>query len=492
MLDTGSVVAFVVIAVAALLIIIALAQSIKVVQQGYVGVVQRFGRYVAPVRPPGVTLIAPFIDRLVRVDMRETPRTGDRQEVITADNVAVAVNATIFSQVVDAQAALFAVSNYFVAIDQQARTTLRNAFGNVTLDQALSQRERINASMQEQMEQVTDKWGIRISRIEIVDITPPAQILQAMALQKQADQEKRARILQSEGQQMSAVNIADGNRQAQIKNAEGERQANILRAEGQRQALILEAEGRAQAISTVYGAIKTAAPDPTLVAILQLDTLAKFADSDNTTIVVPAESAALLGAAQALRSVIKDAPSFTAEVVTPSPADLIATGPSRSRAYHGPVMTAGPLLRAHADPLGDLPVAFDYDHLSLVPRVSSSLTHRADADPEVKVGPLRLRLPLLGAPMPDVCGPDMCSALARAGALGVLHRFQPVAEQVAEFEASHLGAPTSVACRDRCHRGLPRTVHRAVRRRLPDRLPGHRQRRPRAGGRRHRVDPNAG
>jgi regulator of protease activity HflC (stomatin/prohibitin superfamily) len=320
MADTGTVVVFIVIVVAALLIIVALAQSIKVVQQGYVGVVQRFGRYVAPVRPPGVTLILPFIDRLVRVDMRETPRTGDRQEVITADNVAVAVNATIFSQVVDAQAALFAVSNYFVAIDQQARTTLRNAFGNVSLDQALSQRERINASMQEQMEQVTDKWGIRISRIEIVDITPPTQILQAMALQKQADQEKRARILQSEGQQTSAVNIADGNRQAAIKNAEGERQAYILRAEGTRQALILEAEGRAQAISTVYAAIKAAAPDPTLVSILQLDTLAKFADSDNTTIVVPAESAALLGAAQALRSVISSAPSFTApEVLAPPP-----------------------------------------------------------------------------------------------------------------------------------------------------------------------------
>ena len=319
MVDVGTIVVFVVVVVAALLIIIALAQSIKVVQQGYVGVVQRFGRYVAPVRPPGVTLILPFVDRLVRVDMRETPRTGDRQEVITADNVAVAVNATIFSQVVDAQAALFAVSNYFVAIDQQARTTLRNAFGNVSLDQALSQRERINASMQEQMEQVTDKWGIRISRIEIVDITPPAQILQAMALQKQADQEKRARILQSEGQQTSAVNIADGNRQAAIKNAEGERQAFILRAEGTRQALILEAEGRAQAISTVYAAIRAAAPDPTLVAILQLDTLAKFADSDNTTIVVPAESAALLGAAQALRSVIANAPSFGPAEVPPPP-----------------------------------------------------------------------------------------------------------------------------------------------------------------------------
>jgi regulator of protease activity HflC (stomatin/prohibitin superfamily) len=319
MVDTGTIVVFVVIVVAALLIITALAQSIKVVQQGFVGVVQRFGRYVAPVRPPGVTLILPFIDRLVRVDMRETPRTGDRQEVITADNVAVAVNATIFSQVVDAQMALFAVSNYFVAIDQQARTTLRNAFGNVSLDQALSQRERINASMQEQMEQVTDKWGIRISRIEIVDITPPQQILQAMALQKQADQEKRARILQSEGQQTSAVNIADGNRQAAIKNAEGERQAFILRAEGTRQALILEAEGRAQAISTVYSAIRAAAPDPTLVAILQLDTLAKFAASDNTTIVVPAESAALLGAAQALRSVIGNAPTFAPAEAPPPP-----------------------------------------------------------------------------------------------------------------------------------------------------------------------------
>jgi regulator of protease activity HflC (stomatin/prohibitin superfamily) len=162
--------------------------------------------------------------------------------------------------------------------------------------------------MQQQMEQVTDKWGIRINRIEIVDISPPGQILQAMALQKQADQEKRARILQSEGQQQQAINVAEGNRQAAIKQAEGERQATILRAEGSRQAAILEAEGRALAITNVYQAIKQAAPDPTLVAILQLDTLSKFADSDNTTIVVPAESAALMGAAQAIRSVLGAVP----------------------------------------------------------------------------------------------------------------------------------------------------------------------------------------
>lgn len=306
----------VIVIVVVIVVGILVAAAVKIVPQGYSGVITRFGRFRRE-SPAGLTLITPFLDRIMRVDMRETPRTGDRQDVITRDNVAVAVNATIFSQVIEPRAALFNVSDYFVAVDQQARTTLRNAFGNVSLDEALSSREQINAAMQQQMEQVTDKWGIRINRIEIVDIAPPAQILNAMALQKTADQEKRARILQSEGQQQSAVNIADGNRQAAIKQAEGERQAAILRAEGTRQATILEAEGRAQAIQTVYGSIKQAQPDPTLVAILQLDTLSKFADSDNTKIVIPAESAALLGAAQALRSVIADAPSLQIQVPEP-------------------------------------------------------------------------------------------------------------------------------------------------------------------------------
>jgi regulator of protease activity HflC (stomatin/prohibitin superfamily) len=299
------VIALIVVAFFAILLV---AQTVKVIQQGYVGVIKRLGQFRA-IREPGLIFIVPFFDELQRVDIRETPRTGDRQEVITRDNVTVTVNATIFSQVVDAKLALFSVSNYYVAIDQLSRTTLRAVFGSMTLDEALSQRERINAVLQEQMEAVTDKWGIRINRIEIVDITPPAQILQALALQKQADQEKRALILQSEGQQQSAVNIADGQRQAAIKTAEGEKQAAILRAEGARQAAILEAEGRAQAIQTVYGAIKTAAPDPTLVAILQLDTLGRFADSPNSKIVVPVETAGILGAAQAIRSVIGEAPA---------------------------------------------------------------------------------------------------------------------------------------------------------------------------------------
>ena len=298
------------------LVITVVGKTVRVVQQGYMGIVTRFGQYNREA-PPGINFIVPFIDRLVLVDVREFPRTGDRQEVITRDNVAVAVNATIFSQVVDPRAALFAIQNYNVAIDQQARTTLRNAFGNVSLDEALSERERINASMQEQMESVTDKWGVRINRIEIVDITPPAQILQALALQKQADQEARARILQSQGQQSAAVNIADGARQAAIKEAEGQKAAAVLRAEGQRQAAILEAEGRAQAIQTVYAAIKAAAPDPTLVSILQLDTLAKFAASPNAKLVVPVETAGLLGAAQTLRSVLGEGATLGQPPATP-------------------------------------------------------------------------------------------------------------------------------------------------------------------------------
>ena len=288
-------------------VLLVIVLSVRQIQQGWVGVVKRLGRYHS-VRNPGITFLVPFVDSMQRVDMREMPRTGDRQDVITKDNVSLQVNATIFSQVVDPRSALFGVSNYFVAVDQLARASLRAVLGEMTLDQALSEREQINTRLQARMETETDKWGVRINRVEIIDILPPTQVLQAMALQKQADQEKRAAILQSEGQQQSQINLAEGQKQAQIKQAEGQRQSQILYAEGQRQAAILEAEGRSQAIATVYGAIKANAPTPELLAVLQLDTLSKFATSPNSKVVVPYESAGLLGAAQALRSVLDGVP----------------------------------------------------------------------------------------------------------------------------------------------------------------------------------------
>ena len=293
--------------IVALVLLFMLRRMINIVQQGKVGVVKRLGEY-RKTHEAGLVIIAPFIDQLQHVDMREIPRTGDRQEVITKDNVVVTVNATIFTQIVDAKQALFSIANFDVAIDALARTALRSVIGTLSLDEALSERERINTDVQSQMEAVTDKWGIRISRIEIVEITPPPKILEALALQKQADQEKRAKILRSEGDQQSAINIADGSAKAAIRAAEGEREAAILRAEGNRQAYILEAQGRAQAIASVYDAIRIADPNPSLIAILQLETLAKFADSPNTKVVVPYESAALMGAAQALKSVMDAVP----------------------------------------------------------------------------------------------------------------------------------------------------------------------------------------
>ncbi|HEV7758654.1 MAG TPA: SPFH domain-containing protein [Acidimicrobiales bacterium] len=307
-MTTGEYVALGVLVLVLLIVLLQLRRMVNIVQQGQVGVVKRLGEY-RKTHEPGLVIIAPFIDSLQSVDMREIPRPGDRQEVITKDNVAVAVNATIFTQVVDAKQALFSIANFAVAIDALARTALRSVIGTLTLDQTLSERERINIDVQQQMEVVTDKWGIRISRIEIVEIAPPPQILQALALEKQADQEKRAKILQSEGLQRSAINVAEGEAQAAVRKAQGAREAAILRAEGARQGAILEAEGRSQAIAHVYAAIKEQAPDPTLVSILQLDTLARFADSDNAKIVVPFESAGLLGAAQTLRSVLDSAPS---------------------------------------------------------------------------------------------------------------------------------------------------------------------------------------
>lgn len=312
--SAGSVVLLVVLVVVALIVLLTFFRSIRLVQQGSVGVVKRLGQYHS-VRNPGVAALVPFIDQIELVDVRETPRTGDQQDVITKDNVSVLVSATIFSQVVDPKAALFAVSSYEVAIFQLARTALRAVFGGLTLDEALTERERINAELQNHMESVTEKWGVRINRIEIVDIVPPTPVLQAMSLQKEAEQQKRALILRAEGERQAAINEAEGKKQAAILAAEGQKQANVrqaegeseavrVRAEGRKAATIQEAEGRAEAIRQVYASIMQSNPTPELLAVLQLDTLSRLVESDNAKLVVPYEAAGILGASQALKSVL--------------------------------------------------------------------------------------------------------------------------------------------------------------------------------------------
>ena len=250
--------------------------GLKIVQQGSVGVIKRLGEFKA-VRQPGITFLVPFVDRMVKVDMREFPQTGDKQFVITADNVSLQVSATIFCQVIDVKAALFEINDFQLAVDQLSLTALRAVFGEMTLDQSLSQRETINARMQDHMADATMKWGVRLNRIEILDITPPNNVLQAMSEQKEAEQHKRAAILKSEGDQQSAINSAQGRKQAAVLEAEGQKQAVILGAEAQMKALELQAEGekkarslRGQGEAEALSAIDRVEINPNTLAVLQL------------------------------------------------------------------------------------------------------------------------------------------------------------------------------------------------------------------------------
>jgi regulator of protease activity HflC (stomatin/prohibitin superfamily) len=285
--------------------------SLKVVQQGCVGVVKRFGEFKS-VKQPGLHVLMPLADRMDKVDIREFPRTGDQQAVITKDNVSLWVSATIFCQVTDVKLALFEVNDFGLAIDQMARTALRAVFGELTLDQSLSERDTINTKMQDHMAEATLKWGVRLNRIEILDITPPNNVLQAMSEQKEAEQHKRAAILKSEGEQQSAINTAQGRKQAAILEAEGEKQSAILEAEGQKQAIELRADGekratqlRGEGEAAALEAIDEARIKPNTLAIMQLRALQAVAASPTSKVVVPYEAAGLVGAAQALVEGIK-------------------------------------------------------------------------------------------------------------------------------------------------------------------------------------------
>ena len=235
------------------------SRFIKIVQQGSVGVVKRLGEFKS-VGQPGLHILTPFIDKMEKVDVREFPMTGDQQAVITKDNVSLQVSATIFCQVIDVRSALFEINDFQLAVDQLSRTALRAVFGELSLDQALSERETINSRMQDHMADATAKWGVRLNRIEILDITPPMNVVQAMSEQKEAEQHKRAAILKSEGEQQAAINSAGGRKQAAVLEAEGAKQSAILRAEAQMKVLELQAEGEKKALE-LRGAGRGVAPD---------------------------------------------------------------------------------------------------------------------------------------------------------------------------------------------------------------------------------------
>jgi regulator of protease activity HflC (stomatin/prohibitin superfamily) len=285
------VVALIVLAVVAVFVLIVLARTIKVVPQARAGVVERLGRYSRTLNP-GLTIVVPFIDRIRdMVDLREQVVSFDPQPVITEDNLVVNIDTVIYFQVTDPKAATYEISNYIQAIEQLTVTTLRNVIGGLDLEETLTSRDQINGQLRGVLDEATGKWGIRVNRVELKAIDPPATIKDAMEKQLRADRDKRAAIL-----------TAEGVKQSQILTAEGEKQSAILRAEGQKQANILSAEGQAKAIDTVFKAIHEGNADPKLLAYQYLQVLPQIAQGESNKLwIIPSEFQQALGQlAQAL------------------------------------------------------------------------------------------------------------------------------------------------------------------------------------------------
>jgi regulator of protease activity HflC (stomatin/prohibitin superfamily) len=279
------VVALIVILVVAVFVVSTLARSIRIVPQARARVVERLGRYHRTLTP-GMALVVPFIDRLrPLIDLREQVVSFPPQPVITEDNLVVNIDSVIYFQVTDAKAASYEIANYIQAIEQLTVTTLRNVIGGMALEKTLTSRDEINNQLRSVLDEATGKWGIRVNRVELKAIDPPASIQDSMEKQMRADRDKRAAILQAEGQ-----------KQAAILTAEGEKQAAVLRAQGQREATILQAEGEAKAIGTVFKAIHEGNPDPQLLAYQYVQALPQIAQGESNKVwIVPAEFQRALG-----------------------------------------------------------------------------------------------------------------------------------------------------------------------------------------------------
>ena len=278
-------VAVIVIIIVALIVFVTLARTIRVVPQARAAVVERLGRYSRTLSP-GLTLVVPFIDRIrATIDLREQVVSFPPQPVITEDNLVVSIDSVIYFQVTDPKSATYEIANYIQAIEQLTVTTLRNVIGGMALEKTLTSRDEINGQLRGVLDDATGKWGIRVNRVELKAIDPPASIQDSMEKQMRAERDKRAAILNAEGV-----------KQSQILEAEGEKQSAILRAEGQRQATILAAEGQAQAIGTVFQAIHAGDADPKLLAYQYLQVLPQIAQGESNKVwIIPSEVTQALG-----------------------------------------------------------------------------------------------------------------------------------------------------------------------------------------------------
>ena len=306
----------VVLLVVIILVLWVLASCILIVPQAYAVVLERLGAYKAT-WGTGIHFKVPFIERVARrVNLKEQVVDFPPQPVITKDNVTMQIDTVVFFQITDPKLYAYGVENPIMAIENLSATTLRNIIGDMELDETLTSREVINTKMRASLDVATDPWGIKVNRVELKNIIPPAAIQDAMEKQMKAERERREAILKAEGEKRSTILVAEGKKESAILDAEAEKQAAILHAEAQKERMIKEAEGQAQAVLKVQQAtaeglrmIKEAGADESVLTLKSLEALTKVADGKATKIIIPSEIQGIAGLATSLKEIMTDKPA---------------------------------------------------------------------------------------------------------------------------------------------------------------------------------------
>ena len=293
------------VAVIAFFVVIILLSGLRVIRPYEKGLVERLGKYIRTA-DSGLTFIIPFIDRMRKIDVREHVIDVPPQEVITKDNVVVTVDAIIYYQVTDPYKVVYNVRSFVSASIKLAQTNLRNQIGELELDQSLTSREKVNMQLRDVLDDATDKWGVKVTRVEIKKIDPPKDITEAMSRQMKAERTKRAAILEAEGKKQAAILEAEGIKQAAILNAEGQAEAKKRLAEGDKYKLLTVAEGQAQANLKVFNSIHEGKATKDVIAIKYLESLQQIANGNATKVFLPVETSSILGSIGAIKEMFND------------------------------------------------------------------------------------------------------------------------------------------------------------------------------------------
>lgn len=322
--------ALIIVGLVALVVIVFAVQGLKIIRQGETKVIERLGRYHSTLSS-GINIIWPILDRprkvytryvvtrmngatqtLIRmsdvIDLREQVYDFPEQSVITKDNVTTSINALLYFQITDPFKSVYEIENLPNAIEKLTQTTLRNIIGELELDETLTSRDTINSRLREVLDEATNKWGVKVNRVELQDITPPESVRRAMEQQMQAERERRAKILKAEGDKTSKILYSEGEKEAQINQAKAQKESQILMAQGEAEAKILQAKAEAEAIEKLAEAIKGTSSDPASyqIALKYIDTLKEMTSGkDNKTVYIPYEATSLLGSLGGIKEILK-------------------------------------------------------------------------------------------------------------------------------------------------------------------------------------------